>query len=539
MEKISRMVEALERLSKGLESGPGIAFLSIIITGIILLLVSALIVPRLKWKERTKNKFRRVSQIMVLAVYFAVILAFMLLLRDSASEYHVQVIPFSEFFAGSTGAEQIPSSFLKICLFIPVGILFTCQLQRQEKLICAMMFSFAMSLFLEFFQYIGKMGNFATGDMILNTLGGMLGSLCALEWKNTSGKKKAVGILLRVASVFCAAVVFLGVTAFGTYHVLRVNGEKQMKEKVSSVSLTMESKDKNNRSGDSGYIWHDGKAYRYNDDIITLLCMGIDKSSEETGTEKASGQNGQADTIFLTVMDPVHSQLKVIAVSRDTMTEIPAFDSKGNYVGENINHLGLAYAYGDGKEKSCQYMTDAVSKLFYGIPINGYAAFNLDTIGQLNDAVGGVTVTVPEDEDMSSANKALKSGAEVTLDGDMAETFVRWRNTDVHGSNNMRIARQKQFLLSFFQQAVNAVQKDVSLPVTLYQEFSKEMVTDIDLNKAVYLVSEVVKMSFDEGNLVILPGESRAGKVYDEFYVDDDALYELILDTFYIEETLS
>ncbi len=39
--------------------------------------------------------------------------------------------------------------------------------------------------------------------------------------------------------------------------------------------------------------------------------------------------------------------------------------------------------FGDGKEKSCQYMVDAVSKLFYGIPINGYVAFNMETTGTI------------------------------------------------------------------------------------------------------------------------------------------------------------
>ena len=76
--------------------------------------------------------------------------------------------------------------------------------------------------------------------------------------------------------------------------------------------------------------------------------------------QDVSGESGQADSIFLAVMDPVSRQLSVIAISRDTMTKIPAFDNKGNYLGENINHLGLAYAYGDGREKSCQYMVDAL-----------------------------------------------------------------------------------------------------------------------------------------------------------------------------------
>ena len=105
-------------------------------------------------------------------------------------------------------------------------------------------------------------------------------------------------------------------------------------------------------------------------------------------------------------------------------------------------------------------MVDAVSKLFYGIPINGYVAFNMETISQLNDAVGGVTVTVPEGENISDK---LKSGETVTLNGDDAVSFVRYRDTSVEGSNNLRIARQKQYLINFFSRAVKAVQKDVFL----------------------------------------------------------------------------
>ena len=40
---------------------------------------------------------------------------------------------------------------------------------------------------------------------------------------------------------------------------------------------------------------------------------------------------------------------------------------------------------------------DAVSHLMYDLPIHGYVAVKLDAIEKLNDAVGGVTVTLPED----------------------------------------------------------------------------------------------------------------------------------------------
>ena len=261
--------------------------------------------------------------------------------------------------------------------------------------------------------------------------------------------------------------------------------------------------------------------------------MGIDQQTEEIEQkEDVSGESGQADSIFLAVLNPTQKQLSVLAISRDTMTEIATYDAKGNYIGDSLNHLGLEYAFGDGKEKSCQYMVDAVSKLFYGIPINGYVAFNMETISQLNDAVGGVTVTVPEGENISDK---LKSGETVTLNGDDAVSFVRYRDTSVEGSNNLRIARQKQYLINFFSRAVKAVQKDVSLPGKLYQDFSSEMVTSIGLDDAVYLVTEATEMSFGEDSLTVLQGETKTGEVYDEVYIDEDALYDLILKTFYTE----
>lgn len=539
MQKINRIFEGLESLSSGLDSVLGMAFLAVAVICILLLLASALVIPRLKWRERKKRTFQLTCVAGALVIYLLSAVGFMLLTRNPSQGYHIQVLPFAELISEGLSLPLLLQEAGKLLLFVPVGILFVCQLHREERLMRAFLFSFGMSLLVEFLQYICKMGTFSTGDMVLNTLGGLLGAFLTVRWQHTAGRKTVEGVLLRAVFGLSIMVLVFGTAAFGTYHVLRTGGKREMKENVSSVALSMESRDGGKKlSEDSDYIWHNGKAYQYNDQIITLLCMGIDQAGEEIQKEKnVSGESGQADSIFLAVMDPVSRQLRVIAISRDTMTKIPAFDNKGNYLGENVNHLGLAYAYGDGREKSCQYMVDAVSKLFYGIPINGYAAFSLETIGKLNDAVGGVTVTIPEGEDMTSADPQLKSGAAVTLTGDMAETFVRWRNTEEHGSNNMRIARQKQFLLSFFQQAAAAVQKDVSLPAGLYREFSSEMITDISLDKAVYLISETAKMSFQEGNLTVLQGEAKTGKVYDEFYVDDDALYELILDTFYVEET--
>lgn len=116
--------------------------------------------------------------------------------------------------------------------------------------------------------------------------------------------------------------------------------------------------------------------------------------------------------------------------------------------------------------------------------------------------------------------------------------FVKWRDTSVDNSNNIRMARQKQYMINFMKQAVQAVKNDATLPVSLYQSLTDEMVTDIGLDETVYFVTQVLSMSLDESGIMMLKSDAVQGSVYDEIYVDDDALYELILNIFYTEEKL-
>lgn len=97
---------------------------------------------------------------------------------------------------------------------------------------------------------------------------------------------------------------------------------------------------------------------------------------------------------------------------------------------------------------SCQYMVDAVSNLFYGMPINGYVALNMNAVAMINDAVGGVTVTVPED--MTQVDPSFAEGAAVTLTGDQALKFTRYRDTEKDFSNNSLYGASETVLCEFY-----------------------------------------------------------------------------------------
>ena len=80
--------------------------------------------------------------------------------------------------------------------------------------------------------------------------------------------------------------------------------------------------------------------------------------------------------------------------------------------------------------------------------------------------------------------------------------------------------------------------EDPSLPLKLYDIIADYSVTDISLDKVTYLATQAVNYSFNQNDIYTVPGTTIAGEenengVYDEFYVDEEALYDMIVKLFY------
>ncbi|MDE6214029.1 MAG: LCP family protein, partial [Lachnospiraceae bacterium] len=160
-----------------------------------------------------------------------------------------------------------------------------------------------------------------------------------------------------------------------------------------------------------------------------------------------------------------------------------------------------------------------------------YAAVNMSAIPAINDSVGGVDVKVLED--LTKADADLVKDSYVHLSGESALTYVRYRDTDVFGSADMRLARQQQYLTNLVNAAKQGAKGNVSTALDLYRTISPQMVTDISLDKTAYLTSILSDYTFDEENFYLLEGETVRGEEFEEFYPDENALYELILNVFY------
>ena len=60
-----------------------------------------------------------------------------------------------------------------------------------------------------------------------------------------------------------------------------------------------------------------------------------------------------------------------------------------------------------------------------------------------------------------------------------------------------------------------------------------QMVTDITLDEVAYLAPVLLEYQFNEDSLRTMEGETVMGEQFEEFYPDEAALYEMILEVFY------
>lgn len=345
-------------------------------------------------------------------------------------------------------------------------------------------------------------------------------------------KKYQIAAWLLVSMVLLALLVsggFVVMTSLGKMN-LKKNATSQMPA-LSDALADENSMMEPDESWEEDWIRYKGKVYDYNENIMTFLCMGIDVNDQVADKVGKKGA-GQADALFLLVLNPDTGQMSIIAIDRNTMTEVDVYDSAGNYKETQLGQIALAHGYGKGKEQSAENTVNAVSKMIFDLPIHGYCAINMGAIPDINDAVGGVDVTVLED--MAKVNKAFKEGNQLHLEGELAYWYVKYRDTSIEESARMRLNRQKQYLVAYVEQAKKAFKSDIMLPVKLFNKITEYMTTDLGVDEVTYLAQMASGLSFSEENLMMLPGSTDTTGKFDEFYLDEEQMKQTVVDLFYI-----
>lgn len=346
------------------------------------------------------------------------------------------------------------------------------------------------------------------------------------KWKKRPWWQKLLIILAWILGIILA-LILIAVLAFfilrytGIVKLTNYNDLDMTAPEIENISVSVSDKGQT--------VVYNGQEYSFNTDMTSILCIGVDKS--ELGVDEGTG--GQADAIYMIALDTETGKTTVIAIPRDIVTDIGIYSTEGEYLRTEKHQLCLAYAYGDGRKTSCLNTATAVSRLFYQLPINSYFAIDTDAVPHLNDAVGGVTVTMIDDSFYDTNLVRHYKGETLTLYGENSIKYVRQREVAYLSSSTERLNRQITYLKAFTSKALQMTKADLTTPVTLFNIVAENSETNLTASTITAFATSVVTNGISELEFVTVPGELVSGGTYAEYIVNEEALYELILDTYY------
>lgn len=220
----------------------------------------------------------------------------------------------------------------------------------------------------------------------------------------------------------------------------------------------------------------DGQEYlaRPSSEITTLLLIGYDHYDNGVVTEELEAYHlgGQSDFLLLLVFDHANKQVRQLQFDRDTITDIKLVASNGMSAGTRKTQLCLSHAYGRTREENNRNAIWAVENLLGiakdddGAQIDCYISMDISGINKLNELVGGVTVTIPND-DMIAIDPTMTAGTTMTLTGMQAEYFTRYRYNTAEPTNEARMARQRIYMDSLEDLLSQRVREDINYVNTL------------------------------------------------------------------------
>lgn len=269
------------------------------------------------------------------------------------------------------------------------------------------------------------------------------------------------------------------------------------------------------------------------DSMVTVERMGTTYRYQETNitndvlivTEGDGQENGQAVLLVLLSADQKNQTITPIIVDPDTIVTIA----------ENENSSAEKIQIGQAKAFPEEDMTDSngavwlLSQLFYGVPIDHYIVVDLDEISMLNDAMGGVTISL--EADLTELDPEWIQGTTVSLNGERAKKFLCGQ---INGTDTSRTARQMVYLDHL---RGNLLAHTDGKGYILKEMMKRDGSYGTNLRGYELLRALGRYENYEWETSITLPGEYHSGEDGEpEFWLDESETWEMIKDLWFQEE---
>lgn len=203
--------------------------------------------------------------------------------------------------------------------------------------------------------------------------------------------------------------------------------------------------------------------------------------------------NGNSDVMILATIRPEDQQIRLTSFMRDLYADIP---------GHGVHKLNYAFATG-GAELLEETLTDN-----YEIEIDNYAVVDFESMAEIVDIVGGVSMEISDSEcewlngylnSMEAWEDYLPGGGTYVLNGNQAVAYMRIRFV---GNNDYeRTQRQRNVLKEIF---ANVGDLDAEQLIKLGEKLLVETEHDFspfDMMNLLALAPQLAKYSLDESRI--------------------------------------
>ena len=279
-------------------------------------------------------------------------------------------------------------------------------------------------------------------------------------------------------------------------------------------------------------VYYNDSWYLSRYDLETFLIMGLDKFEDTLSEPDSYNNNQQADFLLLMIVDRTHGSYTALHINRDTMAEIQRLGLGGKKLNTFTGQLALAHTYGSGGKDSCRNTVKAVSRFLYDVPIDHYFSVTMDAIPILNDLAGGVTVHI--NDDFSAVDPTLEQGKDIRLAGQQALTFVRSRRDVGDSSNLSRMERQREFITALYEQLSRKMRETDGFGAKLASNLADYTVSDLTTTELSNFAERFRDYSFT--GIRSLDGKAVKGERFMEYYVEEAALQQSVIELFFERE---
>lgn len=214
--------------------------------------------------------------------------------------------------------------------------------------------------------------------------------------------------------------------------------------------------------------------------VFNLLLIGVDTDNDEL--------KGRSDTMLLASFNARTGEMRLISFLRDTYVKIP---------GKGHNKLNAAYSYGGAELLIKTLETN------FKVQIDGYLAVNYSLMVELVDQIGGVEMTVSEDElpklngileyynyqhGTDEKQGRLETAGTHTLTGLQTMSYARIRKLD---SDFVRVERQQKVILAIYEKICRT---DLSTLTNIVFSYIDQVGTNITIAQATELMLTLLDM---------------------------------------------